>query len=55
MWGWVASTIVALCIIEWFISLFDDIGSDVVIFENDEELQTMMWGGLRKVGNNYRD
>ena len=28
--------------------LFDDLGSDVVIFANDEELQELCWNGLRK-------
>lgn len=26
----------------------NDLGSDVVIFESDEDLQQMCWGGLRK-------
>jgi len=28
--------------------LFDDLGSDVVIFASDEELQELCWNGLRK-------
>ena len=31
----------------WFASM-DDLGSDVVIFANDEELQELCWNGLRK-------
>ena len=30
----------------WYI--LDDLGSDVVIFTNDEELQELCWNGLRK-------
>ena len=36
MWGWVIITIVGLALIEHLVSLFDDIGKDVVVFENDE-------------------
>jgi hypothetical protein len=28
--------------------LFDDLGSDVVIFTSEEELQELCWNGLRK-------
>ena len=31
----------------WFASM-DDLGSDVVIFTSDEELQELCWNGLRK-------
>jgi len=27
---------------------FDDLGTDVVFFDNEEELQQMHWNGLRK-------
>lgn len=40
-----------LAFIAGFLTLwlgFDDLGSDVVIFTNDEELQELCWNGLRK-------
>ena len=40
-----------LAFIAGFLTLwlgFDDLGSDVVIFANDEELQELCWDGLRK-------
>lgn len=40
-----------LAFIAGFLTLwlgFDDLGSDVVIFSNDEELQELCWNGLRK-------
>lgn len=40
-----------LAFIAGFLTLwlgFDDLGSDVVIFTCDEELQELCWNGLRK-------
>jgi hypothetical protein len=40
-----------LAFIAGFLTLwlgFDDLGSDVVIFTNDAELQELCWDGLRK-------
>lgn len=53
MWGWVITAIVGLALTEYIVSLFDDIGKDVVVFENDEELQAMCMGGLRYEGKQY--
>ena len=32
----------------WFGYSFDELGQDVVIFNNDEELHELCWNGLRK-------
>lgn len=53
MWGWVITAIVGLALIEHLVSLFDDIGEDVVVFQNEEELQAMCMGGLRHEGKQY--
>jgi len=40
-----------LAFIAGFLTLwlgFDDLGSDVVIFASEEELQELCWNGLRK-------
>ena len=48
MWFYVALFIVAFAVgffTMWF--AFDDIGTDVVFFDDDEDLQKMHWNGLR--------
>lgn len=48
MWFYVALFIVAFAVgfFTTWLSL-DDLGADVVFFDNDEELQQMHWQGLR--------
>jgi|TARA_R100000479_G_scaffold171330_1_gene114823 hypothetical protein len=47
MWIWFLALLafVAGFLLTWF--SFDDIGTDVVFFDDDEELQKMHWNGLR--------
>ena len=46
LWVWFALAFIAGFFTMWM--ALDDLGSDVVIFTSDEELQELCWDGLRK-------